>query len=931
MGKIIFFIAFALALSACRNDTRIELMGNWNFLLDKAGTLTSEDISGFSGTLRLPGSLQEQGYGEELSVDTEWVGQIVDSSWFYAPEYEEYREPGNVKLPFMLTPSKHYTGVVWYSRTIDIPQTWQDRPVEFFFERPHWETELYIDGQKLICDCPNSLSVPHRYYSEPLMAGKHTVLLRVDNRMNVDVGINAHSMTDHTQTPWNGVIGQMYAEAKPIVFQKNISVYPNIGDGSLKADFQVENTSEVNCEAGFSVEIVSSGKEKQVFEFVADIEPGVNIVSRIFKIDNLHQWDEFEPNMYRLVSELEHDGEKNVMSTAFGMRSTEICGRRILINGKPRYFRGTLDCCIFPDTGYPPMDKDGWRKVFGAVASYGLNHVRFHSWCPPKAAFEVADEMGLYLQIETCAWALTGEGTNYDSWVFEESDRIISEYGNHPSFMMLLAGNEPGGYNSAVLLDSLVSYWQSKNDHRQLYSSASGWPYVESADFFSTPDPRIQAWGAGQNSIINAKLPQTRFDFSDVVNNVNKPVISHEMGQWCVFPNFDEIKKYNGFLKAGSYEIFRDFMEKKSMSSHWKDFEQASGYLQVLCYKADIEAALRTRDMAGFQLLGIQDYHGHGDAIIGVADAFWEPKSYESREHFRMFCGSTVPLAYMDKFVWSNSEIFEADIKISHFGSYSQENATVNWKLSDSENNIFASETVTAPLIAGQCNDACVLKIVLDSIDKPVKMVLEVSVPEFNARNEWNIWVYPEHEVCEENVCMTKTLDQESYECLQNGGTVILFLPQGSVKPEYGGDISVGFSPIFWNSAYTSGQPPHLLGICCDDRHPIFTDFPTESHTDYQWWGILHDANAMILDDFPTEFEPIVYLIDDWYKNRKLGLVYEACVLNGKIIVVGKDLTSDNLDLSSRQLKNSILKYAVSPEFNPEYSLDYNQISNMLQ
>ena len=812
MNKSSFAFLFLLFFSSCQSQqNRIDLSGEWGFRIDKEDIGKSQHWcdSIFDDTIVLPGSLQAQGYGDDISVQTPFVGQIVDSSWFYAQEYDQYRMPGNIKLPFMMTPAKHYVGAAWYRKEIEVPLSWKRRPVEIFFERPHWGTELYIDGDKFVSEACNSLAVPHRFFLDSLSVGGHTLMLRVDNRMLVDVGINSHSVTDHTQTNWNGVIGEMYIEAKPEVFHKGVQVFPHPENGSSEVKLFFMNTCDRDVSANISLKLKGPDGKRPVqkIEWTEIFAPGTNEIHKNIVIDEIFTWNEFSPRLYELESEIDFGTHSDAVTTRFGMRSVKRVGKQILINNSPVFFRGTLDCCIFPDTGYPSMDEQYWRKIFEQVKNYGMNHVRFHSWCPPEVAFDVADELGIYLQIETCAWALTGEGTAYDSWVFEESDRIIEEYGNHPSFMMLLAGNEPGGEKSAILLDSLVCYWKNMNDDRRLYSSASGWPYVEHADFWSTADPRIQAWGAGQNSVINSQSPGTDFDFKAVIDGSDMPVIAHETGQWCVYPHLDEVSKYDGFLKAGSYDIVSDCLEAKGMI-HLKDsFEQASGRLQVLCYKADIEAALRTQGMAGFQLLGLQDYHGHGDAVIGVLDAFWDSKTYETPEHFRMFCNSVVPLARMNKMVWENTETFSAEIEIAHFGPSTAKNEKIFWNLTDTLGTSVASGHFDSDLEAGKLNEVGTITVNLASVTKPQMLCLSVSVPGLSAANEWTIWSYPAEDTGHyDDVFCTDVVNDELYDILNSGGKAILFLPKGILRPEAGGNISVGFSPIFWNSAYTSGD-----------------------------------------------------------------------------------------------------------------------------
>ena len=106
------------------------------------------------------------------------------------------------------------------------------------------------------------------------------------------------------------------------------------------------------------------------------------------------------------------------------------------------------------------------------------------------------------------------------------------------------------------------------------------------------------------------------------------PAVVHEMGQWCVYPNFDEVRKYTGPLKPKNFDIFHDSLAEHGMLDQWRDFLRASGKLQALCYKEEIEAALRTPGIGGFELLDLHDFPGQGTALVGVLDPFWESKGY---------------------------------------------------------------------------------------------------------------------------------------------------------------------------------------------------------------------------------------------------------------------------------------------------------------
>lgn len=915
-----------LTMNSCQGPTSIDLSGSWRFALDPqdVGTDQQWQSQTLKDTLRLPGSLQEQGKGDDIGPDTKWTGQIVDHSWYNAPEYEKYRQPGNIKVPFWLNPDKHYVGAAWYQRTIDIPSDWVGRPVILELERTHWGTTLYIDGERIGQE--ESLQTPHRYVLNGLSAGEHTVTLRVDNRLLVDVGTNAHSVSDHTQSNWNGIIGRMSLNVKPSLYIESMRIDPDIrtkqarvtvhfgGDiGAAPATLVLQAETQTGKRVGHAIEVPVASGSQQV-EATVDLGTDAQL------------WSEYTPVVYRMKAELDADDGTDHAQSLFGLREFKANGTRFEINGHPVFLRGTLECCIFPQTGYPAMEPQYWTKIFGKCQEYGLNHVRFHSWCPPEAAFRAADSMGMYLQVECGGWAEVGSGKPQDEWFIRESERILREYGNHPSFCLMAYGNEPFGSKHPEWLNNRVAEWKSQ-DNRRVYTSAAGWPFVENSDYWNTPDPRIQAWGAGLGSIINREAPRTDYDFASIIRK-DRPTVSHEIGQWCVYPNFAEIDKYTGVLKAKNLEIFRETLAEHGMADLGEAFLYASGRLQTLCYKADIEAALRTPGFAGFQLLDLHDFPGQGTALVGVLDPFWEEKGYVTGQEYSMFCNRTVPLVRFPKMVWLNDETLRAPIEFAHFGEHPIEGAAIRWTVATADGRELASGELNRDLPIGNCIPAGSVRCDLSSLDRPTQLVVTVSAEAANARNQWNVWVYPAQKpTVEKQPYITTRLDQAALARLEAGESVLL-LPYGTLTPEQGGDIAVGFSSIFWNTAWTNKQPPHTLGIYCDPAHPALASFPNQGVSDYQWWDLMSRCQAMNLTSYPDDFRPIVHIIDDWFTNRKLGLLYEARVGNGKLLVCSADLQND-LDQrpAAAQFRQSLLEYMASDSFAPTQTLPVETIT----
>jgi hypothetical protein len=934
----IILIAFVCFSCTVKQSETIDLSGEWQFQMDPDDVGVKENWfeKEFSETVQLPGSMDENGKGFDITMETKWTGGVRNPEWFKDSNYAPYHDSTNVRFPYWLQPDKKYTGAAWYRKKVTVTENWTGKPVFLTLERPHWESTVWVNNQKV--GMQNSLATPHLHnISKFLQTGENTIAVCIDNRTKtVDVGHDSHSISDHTQSNWNGIVGELSLQTKGDIYFENVEVFPDVEKKTAEIQATVFSTEklETTIKIQAFARLKNSGKNsnKETFEFT--VSPGENIVKMSYPLGkNALLWDEFNPNVYELSLQLISKNSTDLKTVDFGLREFKVNGTRFAINGRPVFLRGTLECAIFPLTGYPPTENPGWAKVFSAVKAHGLNHVRFHSWCPPEAAFSVADSMGVYLQVECSSWANSttqlGSGLPIDKYIWDESKRIVKAYGNHPSFVMLAYGNEPGGPKFTEFLTEFVSYWKEK-DNRRVYTGGAGWPALAVNDFNNLPEPRIQGWGEELRSIINSEPPKTDYDWSEKVRNDGIPVVSHEIGQWCVYPNFKEIEKYTGPLKAKNFEVFRESLIAHNMGHLADSFLLASGKLQTLCYKADIEAALRTPGFAGFQLLDLHDFPGQGTALVGVLDPFWEEKGYVTPEEYSRFCNCTVPLARLKKQIYIEGETMTAGIEVAHFGQALLKAVNPVWKLTQN-NKIVAEGTLGQQDIpVGNAISLGKVEYQFQKENLPRKMTLEVSVGEFS--NSWDIWVYPETGNAENNdIKVVEKLDAATVKLLQNGGKVLLNLGQGKVSPEMGGKVGVGFSSIFWNTAWTGGQKPHTLGILCNPNHPALELFPTEYHSNWQWQDAMSHADAVQLDAFPAELQPIVRIIDDWVSNRPLALIFEAKVGEGKIIVSGADLMN-NLENrpEARQLKSSLLNYMGSEKFNPQVNLSANEVQKIL-
>ena len=924
------FILACLVSPALAMDS-IDLSGRWKFAPDMtdSGLAATPEQWRFPDSIQLPGQVAAQGFGEKPSMATQWTGV----GWRYPELFKEWQAPDNFKIPFFLQPPRRYVGPAWYQREIEIPAGWAGKHTLLHLERVHWQSTVWVDGKE-IGRC-NSLGTPHECDLGPLPPGKHVLTLRIDNRIvDVNPGYLAHSVTDHTQGNWNGAVGRI--ELRPVapLHVHEARIEPSFAGKSVK----VIVTANTNGTGKVTAKVRYAGPLRDHFEsetVSAELTDGRAELTLPMNREP-RAWNEFTPHLYQAEVTLESVGEKDVCRETFGFRDLGKKDGRLAINGRPIFLRGTLECCIFPLTGYPPTDVAAWRRIVKICKAHGLNHMRFHSWCPPEAAFIAADEEGFYFQVEASAWASNGgaeigSGMPLDDWIDVETARMIREYGNHPSFLMMAYGNEPGGPNYRQWLQEYVARWKAK-DARRFWTTAAGWPLMPGSDYHNMPEPRIQGWGQGMRSLINAEAPRTDFDWSNHVKaHPDAPFVSHEVGQWCVYPNYEETRKYTGFFKANNFEVFQEMAHRNGLLPQAKDFLKASGKLQTLCYKHDLEAALRTPGFGGIQLLDLHDFPGQGTALIGVLDPFWKSKGYVTVEEYARFAGPVVPLARLKKMTWQTDETLEADLQLFHFDLADFKGLEPTWKLMGGKTIVAQGTLPARDLAAGGLYDLGTIRVPLDQIKAPAQLKLTVGARGQKFDNDWDLFVYPASVPAKapRNVTITHSLD-EAMAALDEGKTVLWTPPSSEVKDDPARPLVAGFSTIFWNTAWTEWQPPHTLGILCNPKHLALAKFPTDFHSNWQWWELQKDARPFILTKH-HELRPVVQLIDDWVTHRKLGYVFEAKVGQGRLLACSFDLDSD-LDHRNvaRQMRASLLAYVASDRFAPKLAMTKDDLKPLV-
>lgn len=849
------------------------------------------------------------------TTDEASIGVVLQNSSQYTPGLERVYT---------------YDGAFWVQRMITIPKDWEGKFVSLFLERTMGSSTIYWDNEKVGSDY--GYAVPHQILiDKSIESGEHRLTILI-NKDDLRYAHGGHHIFAGNGASWNGIIGKIELIAKNATAHiSDIQVYPKIINQSIDVKILLSRESKLE------------NKKLKIFLRKGNEDPFVLLKSVNVNSDSLtvncelpkpiSLWNEFTPNLYQLEIFLEDNGtdiDSNV--TTFGMREIGKQDGYITVNNNKVTMRGTLDNGSHPLTGYPYMQKDKWLEIFKIIKSYGLNHVRFHTWCPPNAAFDAADELGLYLQVELA-------GSPYS-----EINRVLQNYGNHPSFCMLSLGNEVMGnteWNEKVVANAKLT------DSRHLYACTShpvginrnddyfvsAWGIEKTMEWpFAKPILGI-TWGGGDvvhASRFNLFPPETSSDFSSEIKGINAPIIAHEMGQWAMFPDFDEIAKYQkGLLRNTNYERIKLQNEKRGMLDQYKQFALASGMFSSILYKEEIESVLRTQGYAGFQLLGLQDYQGQHIAVVGLLNDFWESKGLVTPQQHRQYCNSIVPLAQFEKRVWKNSETFKTKVVFSNFTLNDYNNLKPQWNLVDIDSNVIKKGKLNALLLKkGSQTVFSDIQIQLKGIKKASKLTLNISIPELKIQNSWDIWVYPEKtEVTEGDVYLVDAQNlQRVEELLKEGKKVLLQLDGKSLKTYR----ESCFTTIFWNSILKWPQKSHTMGIVCNPKHEVFAQFPTEFHSNWQWWDIAMNSFAMDISSLPKELIPLVQVIDSYTVNTKLAYLWECRVGNGKLMVSTINFT-DNLENrpASKQLKSSVLNYMNSSEFNPSIKIDFTRINDL--
>lgn len=858
---------------------------------------------------------------KDIGISEKFFKRKLKNDGFTVPGSACDNKIGAQALPFTemtketvrsLIPKYDYKGALWLQTDFECEDL-TNKDVCLFLERVNIASDCYIDGEKIGRQIIE-ISTPHIYdLSKKLTKGKHTLTLRIDNRDLLNIEELASGYSFDTQSIWLGIIGKAEIRIKDIANIDALRVFPY--DNKIRCDVVINSSCSLpdsRIDAVLSLSVTApDGTRLQTQTHNITLFNRKQTVHIDYPIENPMLWDEYNTNLYTVTATLKTPEGNDEICENFGMRRVWVKDKQLMINNKPLSLRGTTDCAIFPLTGYPPHDEEFWLSLMKTVKEYGLNFVRFHSWVPPHAAFSAADKLGVYILCEMPLWLNYDVCTNdaggdmiHRDYYTREALNISHTFGNHPSFIMFSNGNELLG--DFAMLEDITTQIKALDD-RRLYTMTSNFdhPAAPCEDFLLAFEiygqrVRLQVF----HDVISE---DTCINYDKAVNASPLPIISFEVGQYCVYPDVDSTKDYTGNLLPLNFEIIKKDMINKGIYHRLSDYIYASGRFSTMMYKEELEAALRTKGMGGISLLSLTDYTGQGTATIGALDAFYKPKGFLEAEEFCRYSSDIVPL-FEAKRLFKNTDTLNAKLGVYNNSENQTEDILYTLTLSDNGNTVYETKT----------KDNTV-SIPLDFIKKPTMLTVTLSALEHS--NSWYIFVYTD-DTSDFDVPVIRTKSELEHAIKNKQKCVFSMDADNAVSYAQG-----VFKPIFWSPAYFKST--RTSGMLIHNDNPLFDNFPTMDIPSFQWKHPVDKSISLDISSFPHDFYAIVEPIPNFFENIVRSPLFEADIDGARILFTGFDLSAD--DMASVALKNAMAKYVNSDKFKPKYKLDKDVILKLIK
>jgi hypothetical protein len=874
----------------------------------------------FERTLKVPGAWEAQGLGLPQ-------GQVVGE--------------------------RTYEGWAWLRRSFALPTDWRGKRVWLSVGGVHRRATFWLNGHEV--GFHDGYSTPFTFdLTERVSFGAENILtVRADNiyRGGDDDQFGCFDWIYN----WGGIHRSVYLEATEPIWIDDVFLVPDLGGSRARVKLRLAQKMGARPASTLRVECVIStatSPEREVGrgEAAPTFAAGSNAVEFEIPVPlkEVRSWSPTNPFLYRVqVSLFQGARRLDERWERFGMREIKVEERKILLNGNPLYLLGYGDDCIFPSTVSPSLDREEYRHRLGMARKYGFNYVRHHTHVPVEEYLEVADELGMMVQIELPIWGNYSDdatmGTEYRKNLLEaEWRRIILHNRNHPCVITYGMGNENYSVHPDVraFLARLYNISKELDPTRLVLNQAGSTP---SQDPFGHTDFIERSFGERFES----PEGEIRENLEKKSKDLTRPVIVHEMGYFGSFPDPALIPKYESVKALPAYYAAHLLAQANAAMKNQLNVNPYTGKflsyveelplwaahsakLQAANVKLAIEEIRKVPTVNGYSLWLLTDT---GALVHGLLDDFWQPKLVSAAAFRKYNHESVVLLGSTERIAWMGEEL-EISLLISHFQSQPLKGGRLEWAFTLEGKSMVAGSAENLQAAVGEVGNLATFRATMPRLPRAATLTLTVTLKSQlpGISNEWKFWVFPKDLLAatDRHVAVQAQLTPivrrypfserfpqppESDVASQRGLSGTETFDQLNAKPpallitsslpapvlaylQNGGRVFLLSEGLFeeleteYRTCYINTAGNNLGTVI--RRHPALDAFPHEGFCDLQFYRMLniHDGRGgvrngktIILEDFPVIVDPIIRSIDRYQYLRDKAYLFEVGVGRGKLLV----------------------------------------------
>ena len=963
----------------------INLNGQWKFTY-KPGLTASECISPTTVSVLMP-KQPAVPLDKEFEVSIEVPGYWYDfhdrlkkTSWWSNARFDEYKPVKFFKYPYegegvppALWPRVGYlVGVGWYKKEIEVPKDWAGKTVTMTIGGARVESFVFING---------------------MFAGYHfghNTPFETDLTDHLEYGkTNCITIAVSNLAPYINSCALRGFQSSAAGIYGDVVIHVSDGPGRIESLFlrPIKNLSKIRWWVDLKAKHGTNEETTKLCWKIADnqrktIKSGeINVraleageLYRLeFDIDSngIGPWSVWKPQLYSIEAVWKKkDKVWDCKLQSFGMREMKAEDKKLFLNSRPIYLRGTADHCYFAPNIHPPLSNvEYFRKIIRRLKELGFNFIRCHTWVPSQEFMQAADEEGILFQVELSS----PKTESFNNKSMEQWQEIIKWSRSHPSVVLYCGGNEEIAnegliyhfeqrYLAAKELDpSCLVVPMESIDAVETNWTQNGKPVIpvpahldmelpeyqerllkrinRSTDVFAVRNNDISYSNFQGGSWKNMESKLSRYDM---------PIISHESGIIGCYLDLTLKDRYTGTIPPDFYEAAIENLKDAGRLHMARQYYENSALWSAATHKYVLEEARKCKSLDGYNHLGAWDSHWLlAGYACGIMNEFLELRHGNTVEQVLQYNGESVALLDNEKeYVFWEGDAFAKDIIVSLFGGCDLRSGELVWSVSRDGDTLLSGKIKDLCAPDGDVTKICKLEFRWPEVKESCEALLKVSIrsEEYNLSNQWRIWIFKKRdapkiragakegifvklsnrfpglkrlESCkDEKLRIVDKIGQDDIEHLKTGGDVLLLGTEPFPSKRTAFQIGVAGRALMDFATVVN-------------KHPVFKYLPNNGWCDWQFKKLLDGGSCVIFNELPTEFDPILEVVSSYKYVRLQASVWETNVEGGRLFVASCNFDSLN-DPATVAMLDGVLEYVTSKEFQPKTRFSIESINKLL-